>query len=253
MKISIDDLRDKYLQTKAHEKGWIWTYYVRRPISYYLAIFFLYFNISANKVTLLFLFTGIIGSLLLAIGDYMMFIIGALLIELAIILDCVDGNIARVKGPTITGSILDIWSGEVILVLSMFTLGVGVYNKEDSIIINVLYNIIPVVMHNIIFIYVGSIAALITLASWTVRYTWRVISHNLEDMKSMPANNIIKRSIENIFHYSGAYSITMLIAAIFNILDLFIFVITIIYGINLIVIVYTILKKAKELEKRKFN
>ncbi len=244
MKISLDDLRDKYLQTKSHEKGWIWTYYVRRPISYYLAIFFLYFNISANKVTLLFLFTGIIGSLLLAIGDYMMFIVGALLIELAIILDCVDGNIARVKGPTITGEILDIWGGGVILILSTFMLGIGLYNKGDSIVIDALYNIIPNI-HNVIFIYTGSIAALVTLAAWTARYTWRVISHNLEDMKATPANNIIKRGIENIFHYSGAYPITMLIAAIFNMLDLLLLTITVIYGTNLIVVVRTIMKKAK--------
>ena len=109
MRISVDDIRKRYLEAKAHEKGWIWTYYVRRPISYYLSVFFLYFNISANKVTMLFIITGILGSLLLAIGDYIMFILGALLIELAIILDCVDGNIARIKGTTILGNTLDTW------------------------------------------------------------------------------------------------------------------------------------------------
>jgi hypothetical protein len=64
--IDINELKRKYLESKAHEKGWIWTYYVRRPASFYLTIPFLYLNVSANKVTLLFMLTGILGSLLLA-------------------------------------------------------------------------------------------------------------------------------------------------------------------------------------------
>ncbi|MEM0030011.1 MAG: CDP-alcohol phosphatidyltransferase family protein [Candidatus Nitrosocaldus sp.] len=250
MKVSIDELRKKYLEAKAHEKGWIWTYYVRRPLSYYLAIFFLYLDISANKVTLLFIFTGIVGSLLLALGEYTMFILGALLIELAIILDCVDGNIARVRGSTTLGSILDVWGGEIILVLSMFMLGVGLTRlpNEDMTTLYILNNIIPNINRNI-FLYIGSLTAIISLASWATRNSWRVISKNLDDMKPTLDKNIMKKLIENIFHYSGAYSVTMLISAIFNMLDFFLLLVGLVYTINLFVIIYTIVKKAYSLDK----
>ncbi len=250
MKVSIDELRKKYLEAKAHEKGWIWTYYVRRPISYYLAIFFLYFDVSANKVTLLFLFTGIVGSLLLALGGYTMFILGALLIELAIILDCVDGNIARVRGSTTLGSVLDVWSGEIILVLSIFMLGVGLTGlaNEGMITLYMLNNIIPNT-NSSIFLYIGSLTAIVSLASWAARNSWRVISNNLDDMKPTIDKNIMKKLIENIFHYSGAYSVTMLISAIFNILDLFLLLVGLVYTVNLFVIIYTIVKKAYLLDK----
>lgn len=247
MKISIDDLRDKYLQTKFHEKGWIWTYYVRRPISYYLAIFFLYFNISANKVTLLFLFTGIIGSLLLAIGDYMMFIVGALLIELAIILDCVDGNIARVKGSTKLGIAIDTWSGELILVLSMFMLGMGLSLNDDLVILAIVRYVIPDINSNI-FIYIGFISSLSTIFGWAIKNNWQVIIKNTEGLIAIPRKNTF--IIENIFHYSGAYSMTMLVTAIFNILDFFLLLIAIIYSVNLIVIIYDIIKKAKNMNNQ---
>ncbi|SPC33793.1 CDP-alcohol phosphatidyltransferase family protein [Candidatus Nitrosocaldus cavascurensis] len=254
MKVSIDELKKRYLETKAHEKGWIWTYYVRRPISYYLAIFFLYFDISANKVTLLFLFTGVIGSLLLALGDYIMFILGALLIELAIILDCVDGNIARVRGSTTLGSVLDVWSGEIILVLSLFMLGVGLSGlaNENMITLYILNNIISTTNGNI-FLYIGSLTAIVSLASWAARNSWRVISKNFDDMKPTINGNIMKKLIENIFHYSGAYSLTMLIAAIFNILDLFLLLVGSAYCVNLFVIMYTIIKKAYSLDKKYIN
>ncbi len=137
MRISVDDIRKRYLESKTHEKGWVWTYYVRRPVSYYLAVFFLRLNISANKVTMMFIITGVIGSLLLALGDYVMSILGALLIELAIILDCVDGNIARVKGSTILGNTLDTWGGEITLILSMYML-VGLSTKDKLVTLSIL-------------------------------------------------------------------------------------------------------------------
>jgi len=73
----------------------------------------------------------------LAIGSYEMFITGALLIELAIILDCVDGNIARVRGKSILGNTLDTWAGEITLVLSMFMLGIGLSNRDDLITLSI--------------------------------------------------------------------------------------------------------------------
>jgi phosphatidylglycerophosphate synthase len=243
MKVSIDELKKRYLETKANEKGWIWTYYVRRPISYYLAIFFLYFDISANKVTLLFIFTGIIGSLLLAVGDYTISISGALLIELAIILDCVDGNIARVKRPTVLGNTLDTWGGEIILVLSMSMLGIGLSVKDDLLTITILREW---GLDSSIYVYIGFFAALSTLGAWAAKNNWQVIIKRIDGLISMPRRNTF--IIENIFHYSGAYSITMLVFAVLNLLDIFLSLVFIVYTINLGATLFSIVKRARELD-----
>ncbi len=254
--IDVDELKRRYLESKAHEKGWIWTYYVRRPISFYLTIPFLYLNVSANKVTLLFMITGIVGSLLLAIGDYRTFILGAVLIELAIILDCVDGNIARIRGKSILGNTLDTWAGEITLVLSMFMLGIGLSTRNDLITLSIAEQLIPSIiidsgLNSNIFIYIGSISALSTLSSWACKHSWRVISKNLDDIKLIPSKNIIIRAIENIFHYSGAYSITLLVFALVDMLDIFLLLVLLAYGINLITTMYGITRRARSLDNNK--
>ncbi|MEM2774714.1 MAG: CDP-alcohol phosphatidyltransferase family protein [Candidatus Nitrosocaldus sp.] len=201
---------------------------------------------SANKVTLLFIFTGVVGSLLLALGDYTMFILGALLIELAIILDCVDGNIARVKGSTVLGNTLDTWGGEITLVLSMSMLGIGLSTKDDLLTIVILRDL-SFHIESGIFTYIGFFAALSTLAAWAVKNNWQVIIKRIEGLVSVPRRSTF--IIENIFHYSGAYSVTMLISAILNILDFFLLLVGLVYTINLFVIIYTIVKKAYSLDK----
>ncbi len=241
MKISIDDIRDRY------EKGWLWTYYVRRPISFYLAKFFLIFNISANKVTVSFLIIGVIGSLLFAAGDYSMFIIGALIIELAIILDCVDGSIARVKGSTTLGRMLDIWSGKIVLALSAYMLGIGLSKMDNLTTISILKIIMPSI-NNDIFIYIGSLVMFVILFAGFARYSWRVLSKNIEDLKAVPNKNVVIRGIENIFGYSGAYPITLLIAAVLNMLDIFLILMAVIYSTSLFVVLYIIIKKGRLLD-----
>jgi phosphatidylglycerophosphate synthase len=254
--IDINELRRKYLESKAHEKEWVWTYYVRRPISFYLTIPFLYLNVSANKVTLLFMLTGIIGSLLLAIGDYKTFILGAVLIELAIILDCVDGNIARVKGKSILGNTLDTWAGEITLVLSMFMLGIGLSKRDDLITLlitkELLFSIISIdnIINSSIFIYIGFISALATLSAWAIKNNWQIIIKRIEGLVSTPRKDTF--IIENIFHYSGAYSITLLIFAVIDMLDIFLLLVLLVYGINLIITMYNIIRRARSLDRNKY-
>jgi len=45
--------------------------------------------------------------------------------------------------------------------------------------------------------------------------------------------------IENIFHYSGAYSITILVFAIIDMLDIFLLLVLLVYGANLITTMYS--------------
>src|SRR5436853_5376083 len=112
-KITIKEIREKYFSAKEAEIDFKWTYYVRRPISYYMAYPFLRLNISATSVTMIWLAVTALACAFLITGTYPNMIIGTGLLELAVILDCVDGHIARFNRPTITGEILDTWAGEI--------------------------------------------------------------------------------------------------------------------------------------------
>src|SRR5438105_8935775 len=95
VKVTIKDIKERYLTSKEKERKFMWTYYVRRPVSYYIAWPFLKFGVSATSVTILWLFMAAIGCAIIASGGYLNMIIGTVILEFAVILDCVDGHVAR--------------------------------------------------------------------------------------------------------------------------------------------------------------
>ena len=66
-----------------------------RPVSFYLAAIAANLRISANTVSYFFVLLGIIAALLFLINNITVQIIGAVLINVWLVLDCVDGNLAR--------------------------------------------------------------------------------------------------------------------------------------------------------------
>ena len=66
VKVTIKDIKERYLASKEKEKRFKWTYYVRRPVSYYVAWPFLKLGVSATSVTILWLFIAGIGCAIIA-------------------------------------------------------------------------------------------------------------------------------------------------------------------------------------------
>ena len=256
-KISIREIKERYRASKEKERKFKWTYYVRRPISYYLAWPFLSLGISATGVTAFWLVIAIIGCSILAMGGYYNMIIGTALLEFAVILDCVDGHIARFTRPTKTGDILDTWSGEILLVGSLFSIGIGLANSPGLISAN---NIIPGTIDSTRILTIGAFTAILSLSSWTTRLHWR--TNALKFMpdtakSSEPDGNIRSRKglliIDNLFHYSGALTMLMVIAAIFAVLDIFLIMIGLIYAVYLLTIMYKIIQTARTLDRTGAN
>ncbi len=239
MKITIKDIKEKYIASKSSEKRFLWTYYVRRPISYYLALPFIQLGVSANKITLIWLIIGVIGSLLLASGEYITMIIGISLIELALILDCVDGHVARFSKPTAVGYILDDLAGTIIYASSMFTLGVGL-SKQTT-----LLDVLNIPHDNYTLIYLGFMATLIALLSWGLKYEWKwqKSEKNLIDIEVQNRQSSTKiLFIDNIFNYSGAYVPFIGISIILHLSDVALALVTIVYMLYLVMLAYNIFK-----------
>jgi hypothetical protein len=248
-KITVREIKEKYLTSKEREKRFKWTYYVRRPASYYMAWPFLRLGVSANAVTLLWIFIAVIGCGFLASGGYLNMLIGAILIELAVILDCVDGHIARFTRPRYSGEVLDTWAGEMVLVLSMLSIGIGMTNSSDIATSGILQ---ALGLDNKSFIYVGVFSALASISSWTVRVHWRTITMRMSSRTSEPderiRNSKVIMIVDNLFHYSGALTALMVIASVFYVIDVLLLLIASVYGLFFITIIYRTIRKAYELD-----
>ena len=213
---------------------------------------FLKLNISASSVTIIWLIIAAIGCGFVMLGNYTSMLIGTGLFELAVILDCVDGHIARFTRITRTGEILDMWAGEILLVSSILSIGIGLSNSSSASVImsNTIMNLVK--FDKIIFAYIGIIGALAAISSWTVRLHWRTIAMKLSLAEFEPDRGVNKSNVtsilDNVFHYSGALTFVMFVSAIIGTLELALAAITLVYVAYLFALVRRILQKARSLD-----
>lgn len=250
-RISIKEIKESYLRVKEEEKKFKWTYYVRRPISFYMAWPFMQLGVSANSITVFWLIIGIVGGIFVATGTYTNMIIGTVLFELAIIFDCVDGHVARFGRPSRLGGILDMWSGEILLVSSFFSIGVGLSNTSQDLLGGRILSGLGV-DSKVTFLYFGFVGALASLSAWTVRLHWRTITlrSNLVDVEPDKDLRDSRKVliIDNLFSYSGALTFLMILGAALYFLDVLLVIICIVYILHLSVFMQRVIRRARSLD-----
>ena len=89
----------------------LWLYHVLRPLSFFLTPIFLKLHISANFATFIGVIIGVF-SIIASASGYLL--TGSLLYNLFHIIDCVDGNIARIKESSKKGEYYDAISGDFV-------------------------------------------------------------------------------------------------------------------------------------------
>ncbi|UJZ87813.1 CDP-alcohol phosphatidyltransferase family protein [Heyndrickxia coagulans] len=110
----------------------IWVYYVIRPLSFFVTWLFLKVKINANLATIISMIIGVIGSFIFIPNGFFFHLIGAILINLWIVLDCVDGNIARFTKKTSTfGMFLDGLSGYFFTTFLYICIGLSVFFSQN--------------------------------------------------------------------------------------------------------------------------
>ena len=139
--------------------------YVIRHISIRITRLLLPTGISANQATLIFLITGVLGSILLGIGDPSYSIFGILLIQFSFIFDCIDGEIARYKKQSsVNGVFVDSIGHEILTPAIFLAMTFFIFNNTHQIFMLVLGTIAtwasqrPMVMakEHILFTLLGS-------------------------------------------------------------------------------------------------
>ena len=111
-------------------------YYPLRYVSSYISYFFVRFLpfITPNQISILWGVIGLFSFWLISLGGYWNMVIGILVYHFAMLLDYVDGEVARAtKRTTVGGSYLDGVFIYMFRGLMLIALGIGVYNVSNKI------------------------------------------------------------------------------------------------------------------------
>ena len=138
------DRRDSYISR-----------FVYRPLSFYLTVPFARMGWSANQVTLLRGLLAIVSALLLAIGSRSLVLSGAILYALCVLLDYVDGNLARLQRTTgKIGELLEELADQPGPSLLPIAIGIGLFIRPDRLLSSMGRS------HSIWALLVGALASL---------------------------------------------------------------------------------------------
>ena len=223
----MSDVRRGYDQNKrAQDKNDIWLFFVARPISLILTELFLKARISANQTTYISMCVGLAGCGLLAFGSYGVRIVGVLLVCLWIVLDCVDGNIARVKQTqSHYGEFIDALSGYLMNSLVFLSVGIAAYSEPGAL----LEFVAPIVVDDpYILIIIGAWASLAIILP---RLVYHKFMNTFPEAARAEFKSEAKLSaglyhfgyhiVHNITSFAGFLTPILLLATIFRLLGVF--------------------------------
>lgn len=252
-KVSVKELREDYRQhSKSDQDRNEWLgYHVFRPLSFYPTALFMKLGFTANQTTWLSLAVLALGCLSLSVGEYMTTVAGALMLNIWLVLDFVDGNIARyVRTCSRYGEFIDAL-GAFLAHWSFFAAGIGFYFSQNSRMLEGM-DIVPERYATLILI-TGAIASL--SAVWI-----RLIYHKFRT--SFPASDFKKHDVlrvrdrssvsarlmylgHNLVNLSGLLLPAFLIAAALRLLDVFLILVAIANVLILGITLYRLLRIAR--------
>jgi len=111
------------------KKDPIFARFFYRPVSFYISAICANMGIKANVVTIFSVFVALIAALCFYVQDKNIRIIGAILISIWLLLDCVDGNLARSVNRQPFGEFLDALGSYVLVAFLGLGLGISVFNN----------------------------------------------------------------------------------------------------------------------------
>lgn len=253
-KIAVNELRSDYKQHQKLEqdKNELMGFYVVRPLSFYPTAFFMNIGVTANQTTWISLVVLLVGCFLLAIGNYFTALTGAALLNVWLVLDFVDGNIARYeKACSRYGEFIDAL-GAFLAHLSFFAAGVGFYVSRDSLLFASFGW--PTESYSAVILILGSIASLaaiwIRLVYQKFKNTFPVSDFEKHDVLSVRDKASIPAMLlhlgHNLVNLSGLLLPAFLLAAAFRLLDVFLIFMAIANTSILAITLIRVLKLAKE-------
>ncbi|PSK97065.1 CDP-alcohol phosphatidyltransferase-like enzyme [Murinocardiopsis flavida] len=95
------------IKERRNEEHWAGRYYMR-DLSPYVTVWFVRAGIAPNPITFMMMGFGVLAGVVLAFGGLWTAVLAAVLVQIYLLLDCVDGEVARYTGRTsVAGIFLD--------------------------------------------------------------------------------------------------------------------------------------------------
>lgn len=223
-KLDIKELRKICQESK---EGWIHRNWfdknVTRKISIYITYLMIKLKLTPNQITFLTLIIGIVGGIFIATGDEIYWLLGFLLLYFSVILDAVDGELARFYNKVSElGRYLDLFVGYILHKYILLTISIGIYVQSNE--------ILALILGTLCIIFT-SLSAENNLYKWMITYEYLAKSNitlNLAKSKHKSSTNLfINKSLLNkleehvfrsIFDYCCGFSISWLIMGILDII-----------------------------------
>jgi len=239
-------------ERKKEDKETLWVYYVTRPVSFLITPLFLRLGFSANQVSVLGMEIGALSAIFMIVGDYWLVLVGTILLELWLVLDSVDGNVARYrKTPTLLGKFLEEVDGAMMSALFFTSIGFAASKIPGF---------LPKFLNFpfYIFIILGILTSFLVIFRHLITVHYNYIFSDSKQYS--PEDTFNKSSISFLYNiaikFLGIYSLAqplLIIAAMFNFLGIY----TIVYfSMHLMVTIGTIsllFSKAKKQSQKASN
>lgn len=222
-----------------------------RPISFYAAAFAANRGITANAVSYFSVFVGIAGCGCFFAGNYICAIVGALLLNCWLVLDCVDGNLARSVRAQPFGEFADSVSSYILVGLMNIAMGFyvyrcgGVFSPQGS----------------ALMLLLGALASEADTLMRLVYQKYKAVERELADAGKVKVTQDIRTDhtqgkslqmrIEMEFGTGGILPALILISVIFGAVDIVVMYCLAYYGGSCLVTVFRYVRKAIRAEKTK--
>ena len=212
------------LPEKKNSKSSLWVKLVVRKLSFLFTYLFINIGCSAWGASIISVLVALAGSFCFVVDNTICRVIGVCLIEFWLVLDCVDGNIARVKKTSSEmGEFIDALSGYYVTGFVYFFVGIAAYYTT---------NIFR--RHAFILIVLGGVSTIAGLLARIIhqKYTYSVMvmrqvnaSHHNEipeeSIQNKKSIQYIRSRIDKELGISGLFMPLLIASLVFNLFDLF--------------------------------
>jgi phosphatidylglycerophosphate synthase len=209
------------------EKDYYFCRYFSRNISIYLTKFFLYFNISANFVTLLSFFSMLGGFIFLLIPGKTNLILSSLLLIFATILDCNDGEISRfTKTSSKLGGFMDSMMADYFYGFFFGILGYSIYINQDLLSNSIIFNFVSIEFFILLGFLISVFKLLERISSLKISKIKNQLNSetNVFNLSEFSLKRILFIIEMNFFSFAGMMYHLFLFSVIFNIFHLYLLV-----------------------------
>lgn len=217
MKFTAKYFRDNYPEWK-RKKDWAPTRYFYRQISFYLSAFFANLGWSANSVSFFSIIFGLAACASFIFGQPLF---GAIFVNIWLMFDCADGNIARSVKKELFGDFADSMSSYICVGFLFVSIGYCVYQTGGF--------LVSAGDPWIILFggFAGSCDSLMRLLYQKFlnsQYAQGLNASHSQDPEKESGINRLRMKIDGYLSLGGSIPIVLIVAAILNALDIVVFV-----------------------------